>query len=111
MRSSIGHIPQRTVHQRINSIVGGESTRRPIITTFAMLPSGVIRLSFGYDNHSSVDANLPNLLTVLATDDRRVPRANWQRLNNIMVTADGALQPDDPDAHERQRYYQVLQAP
>jgi hypothetical protein len=52
------------------------------IYSVAVLPSGVIRLSFGYDDHSSVDANLPNLLTVLATDDLRVPRANWQRLNN-----------------------------
>jgi hypothetical protein len=81
------------------------------IYSVAVLPSGVIRLSFGYDDHSSVDANLPYLLTVLATDDLRVPRANWQRLNSITVTADGTLQLDDPDAHERQRYYQVLQAP
>ena len=53
----------------------------------------------------------PIAQVMLATDDLRVPRANRQRFNNITVTADGTLQLDDPDAHESQRYYQILQAP
>jgi hypothetical protein len=69
------------------------------------------RLSFGYNDHVSVEANLPALLRVLAANDLKAPLGQWQVLTNIVVTPGNELQLDDSNASVPRRFYLLQEAP